>query len=256
MTVQRRATQASPLRDTELKRTPVTRFDPTAARQLEYEQTRASLRRRRIAMLVAVIVLLCAVTPFAIRYANMAGERWRVNRLYRECAAHVTPATTVVWEEDSEQVKRLHDYEIVGSHHGNAAYVVPEKWRQLNAVIGRQIQTWGTLFLHERATPTSKRKLLVGVDIAGWSRGGPVVLFARVRTIAPAAPMRLPTQANVAHPSVVLATTESPLRLFAGQPDVNDASHFTIDFVIGDAKGVIDGWLKEDGSVLLERRTP
>ena len=234
----------------------MTRFDPTAARQLAYEQKRASLRRRRIATLVAVIVLLSAVTPFAVRYARMAGERWRVNRLYRDCAAHVAPATTVVWEEDAEQVKRLRDYEIVGSHHGNAAYVVPAKWRELNAAIGQQIQTWGTLFLHERATPQSKRKLLVGVDIAGWSRGGPVVLFARVRTIAPAAPMRLPTEANVDHPSVMLATAESPLRLFAGQPDPNDASHFTIEFVVGGggAKGMIDGWLKEDGSVVLERR--
>ena len=235
----------------------MTRFDPTAARQLEYEQKRVSLRRRRIAALVAVIIVLCAVTPFAVRYARMAGERWRVTRLYRDCAAHTAPATTVVWEEDAEQVQRLRsagEYEIVGSHHGNAAYVVPAKWRELNAAIGQQIQTWGTLFLHERATPQSQRKLLVGVDIAGWSRGGPVVLFARVRTIAPAAPMRLPTQAKVEHPSVVLATTEAPLRLFAGQADPNDASHFTIDYAISDATGVIDGWLKEDGSVLLERR--
>jgi hypothetical protein len=235
----------------------VTRFDPTAARQLEYEQRRASLRRRRIATLGAVIILLSAVTPFAVRYARMAAERWRVNRLYRDCAAHVSPVTTVVWEEDVEQVKRLRSagaYEIVGSHHGDAAYLVPPKWRELNAAIGQQIQTWGTLFLHERATPQAKRKLLVGVDIAGWSRGGPVVLFARVRTIAPAAPIRLPRQAKVDHPSVVLATTDSPLRLFAGQADPNDASHFTIDYAFGDAKGVVDGWLKEDGSVLLEKR--
>jgi hypothetical protein len=232
----------------------VTRFDPTAARQLEYEQKRASLRRRRIATLVAVVILLCAVTPFAVRYGKMAAERWRVTRLYRECAAYATPAMTVVWEEDAERVKQLRDYQTVGSHHGTAAYVVPEKWRQLNDALGQQIQTWGTLFLHERQTPQSKRKLLVGVDIAGWSRGGPVVLFARVRTIAPAAPMRLPTQAKVEHPSVVLATAEAPLRLFAGQPDASDPSHFTIDYAMGDARGVIDGWVKEDGSVLLEKR--
>jgi hypothetical protein len=235
----------------------VTRFDPTAARQLEYEQKRASQRRRRIATLVAVTIMLCAVTPFAVRYAKLAAERWRVNRLYHECAAHVTPAaaaTTIVWEEDAEQVKRLRDYEIVGSHHGTAAYTVPAKWRELNAAIGQQIQTWGTLFLHERRTPQSNRPLLVGVDIAGWSRGGPVVLFARCRTIAPAAPMRLPTQAKLDHPSVMLATTEAPLRLFAGRPDPNDASHFTIEYAVGDAKGLIDGWVKEDGGVVLERR--
>ena len=232
----------------------VTRFDPTAAQQLAYEAKRKSLRRRRILTLVGVIILLCAITPVAIRYGRMGLERARVTRLYRECAAKTTPATTAVWEEDPELVKQLRDYQLVGSHSGNAAYFVPDAWRQLNAAIGQQIQTWGTLFLHERTTPTSKRRLLVGVDIAGWSRGGPVVLFARVRTIAPAVPMRLPVQEKVDHPSVHLSRTEGTLRLFAGQPDPNDASHFTIDYVLGDQKGVIDGWLKEDGSVLLEKR--
>jgi hypothetical protein len=232
----------------------VTQFDPRPAQQLAYEAKRKSLRRRRIFVLVGVTILLCAVTPFAVRYAKMAAERWRVNRLYAACATHTTPATTVIWEEDAEQIKQLRDYEIVGSHSGNAAYLVPDAWRQLNAAIGQQIQAWGTLFLHERATPTSKRRLLVGVDIAGWSRGGPLVLFARVRTISPAVPMRLPVEAKVDHPSVHLSATEGTLRLFAGQPDAGDASHFTIDYVLGEQRGVIDGWLKEDGSVVLEKR--
>ena len=232
----------------------MTRFDPRPAQQLEYAAKRKSLRRRRILVLVGVIILLCAVTPFAVRYGNMAMERWRVNRLYSACAAYTAPATKVVWEEDPQQVTQLHDYQSVGAHNGNAAFFVPDTWKQLNAAIGQQIQTWGTLFLHERTTPTSKRTLLVGVDIAGWSRGGPVVLFARCRTIAPAVPMRLPTEEKVDHPSVHLSNTEGALRLFAGQPDANDASHFTIDYALGDQKGVIDGWLKDDGSVLLEKR--
>jgi hypothetical protein len=66
--------------------------------------------------------------------------------------------------------------------------------------------------------------------------------------------MRLPVEEKVDHPSVHLSATEGPLRLFAGQADANDASHFTIDYVLGDQKGVIDGWLKDDGSVLLEKR--
>lgn len=232
----------------------MTRFDPKPVQQLAYAAKQKSLRRRRILLLVGVIILLCAVTPFAVRYGNMAMERWRVNRLYGTCAAYAAPATKLVWEEDPQQIKLLHDYETVGAHNGNAAFFVPNEWRQLNAAIGQQIQTWGTLFLYERTTPSSKRPLLVGVDIAGWSRGGPVVLFARCRTIAPAVPMRLPTEQKVDHPSVHLSATEGTLRLFAGQPDASDASHFTIDYVLADQKGVIDGWLKEDGSVLLEKR--
>lgn len=236
----------------------MTRFDPTAAQQLAYEAKRTSLRRRRMLTLVGVIVLLCALTPLVVRYGKMGIERARVVSLYRQCAAYTAPATLAVWEEDPQRAKQLRDHETVGAHSGDAAYFVPPPWRQLNAAIGQQIQTWGTLFLHERSTPssggTAGRRLLVGVDIAGWSRGGPVVLFARIRTIAPAVPMRLPVQENVDHPSVHLAPREGTLRLFAGQPDPADPSHFTIDYAIGDQKGVIDGWLKADGTVLLEKR--
>jgi hypothetical protein len=234
----------------------VTRYDPRPAIELAYAARSKSLRRRRILVLVGVTILLCALTPLAVRYAKMGAERLRVNRLYRACAAHGAPASTVVWEEDPQLIKQLRGrgYETVPSHGGDASYFVPPAWRELNAAIGQQIQTWGTLFLHERKTPTAAKPLLVGVDVAGWSRGGPVVLFARVRTTSPAVPLRLPRPANVDHPSVHLSPTEGPLRLFAGQPDPNDASHFTIDYQIGEARGVIDGWLKEDGSVLLEKR--
>ena len=48
------------------------------------------------------------------------------------------------------------------------------------------------------------------------------------------------------------APTE-PLRLYAGQPDPNDESHFTISYMAGARHGVIDGWLTGDGdSVMLE----
>jgi hypothetical protein len=44
------------------------------------------------------------------------------------------------------------------------------------------------------------------------------------------------------------------LRLFAGQRDPTDPGHFTIPFTVSGQGGIIDGWLKDDGSVLLETR--
>lgn len=44
------------------------------------------------------------------------------------------------------------------------------------------------------------------------------------------------------------------LRVYAGQPDPADASHFTINYVLDGQPGVIDGWLKADGSVALRPR--
>lgn len=42
------------------------------------------------------------------------------------------------------------------------------------------------------------------------------------------------------------------LRVFAGQPDPVDASHFSAEYQIGDARGRIDGWLQADDSVTLQ----
>ena len=44
------------------------------------------------------------------------------------------------------------------------------------------------------------------------------------------------------------------IRLYAGQPDPNDAAHFTIPYEIGDKKGVLDGFLKSNDKVELQAR--
>jgi hypothetical protein len=44
------------------------------------------------------------------------------------------------------------------------------------------------------------------------------------------------------------------LRIFAGQPDPNDESHFTIRYELDGKSNVIDGWLMSDDSVKLQPR--
>jgi hypothetical protein len=46
----------------------------------------------------------------------------------------------------------------------------------------------------------------------------------------------------------------SQMRVYAGQPDPADASHFTIAYDLDGHPGVINGWLKADGSIVLEPR--
>lgn len=57
-----------------------------------------------------------------------------------------------------------------------------------------------------------------------------------------------------------LAIGTDPIRIFAGQRDPQDPSHFTIAYyrLSGSASGthLIDGWLTEDDQVLLEERRP
>ncbi|HEY8751897.1 MAG TPA: hypothetical protein VIM11_28200 [Tepidisphaeraceae bacterium] len=41
-----------------------------------------------------------------------------------------------------------------------------------------------------------------------------------------------------------------PLRLYGGQPDLADCSHFTIRYSAGNRSGVIDGWLNQDANAV------
>jgi len=45
-------------------------------------------------------------------------------------------------------------------------------------------------------------------------------------------------------------------RLYAGQVDPSDHSHFTIEFEYGEQRGIVDGWLGTDDGILFELRNP
>jgi len=51
-------------------------------------------------------------------------------------------------------------------------------------------------------------------------------------------------------------TTGNGLRIWAGQADAGDESHFTIAYEIHGVRGTLDGWLKDaaDGDVRVEFR--
>ena len=43
------------------------------------------------------------------------------------------------------------------------------------------------------------------------------------------------------------------LRFYAGQPDPNDSSHFTIAYQLDGRAGTIDGWMRNEGLELKPR---
>ena len=66
---------------------------------------------------------------------------------------------------------------------------------------------------------------------------------------------RIVTQvkANVPIDSPPAIDYGNKLRVYAGQPDAADASHFTIAYEIDGRPGVIDGWLRDQGLELRPR---
>lgn len=208
-------------------------------------------------MLILGLLVLTALVPVTLKYARSAAERVNLRRLYAACAATTVSPDTLVYDEDPARQKALlaqPDYREVGGHHGSVVYRTIPRWEQFIAANQGRISTNGTIFLGERTTP-SGQKHLVGVDITGWSRGGPLILFTYARTFTPVTFAQLPKMTS-STPSLNLSRTEGILRLYAGQPDPDNPSHFTIRYTLDDQENIIDGWLKDDRSVLLEPRIP
>jgi hypothetical protein len=158
--------------------------------------------------------------------------------------------------------------------------------------VGGQSSTYRNyplLFLHERTTPAGEA-VLVGVHLHSGStfmrnetrdRGRPGQVFrfyqAKQRAIiASCSPVGGGTSPNRSlvlklslpdQDSRAVATLEegqsldtppvidygNVLRFYAGQPDPDDASHFTIAYVLDGRAGTIDGWLRNDGPELRPR---
>jgi hypothetical protein len=72
----------------------------------------------------------------------------------------------------------------------------------------------------------------------------------------PNEPIELPAHWEVAakpgNPGQLTVQYRNQLRVYAGQADPADASHFTIHYDLDGQSGTVDGWLKSDGSVVLK----
>jgi hypothetical protein len=163
----------------------------------------------------------------------------------------------------------------------------------LSAAYGRIVSRANEtlLFLHERATPGGVRSIVVvrlrlstsfgrqagsaeyvrftqrkerQLEGNWWpiGTGGPTVdARGKGRTIGLS--LWLPDQresrvvaevkANVPIETPPAIDYGNKLRVYAGQPDPADASHFTIDYEIDGRRGVIDGWLRDQGLELRPR---
>ena len=186
------------------------------------------------------------------------------------CAMNfVAPADRIVLARWSRKMPRSREYvpmpkKVVGEA---LVWRAPECWVKLSKEVeGRDVPEWTpVIFMHaRRATGSTEDRLVVleltprrtgdGVFSPGlefWivervigrdARGTPVVIHAGER------PLQLGSLAES--------------RVYAGQPDRQDAAHFTVHYEVegGTEKNPtvtpqrIEGWLQKDGSLRLERR--
>ena len=219
-------------------------------RQLDYAPKPAALRSarmRRAALVAGVLVLLVGIawlTPRAFRRLQIA--HWQ-----RQCLAYVAPPDQVIHETDPAEIPRLlaPPLNYSGSLATGQAFLIPPAYRNLYVS-----QSVGTAFLHERATPQGQRRL-VAVDLfgGGMQPNNAMTLNANVIDPATTSSRSMLTITRGDGTTITLQRGET-LRVFAGQPDPVDPSHFTIDYVLNGTRNTLDGWLVDDGIVRIETR--
>jgi len=178
------------------------------------------------------------------------------------------PADRVVYEEDPLRCAVLNhdpDYRPVvpfsRDFDAAAATTQPLGMAYVDPIAqARMIRPWGARCLvlsHLRRTPTGAERLVVVYCVPnkiGWKD---VREYFFLRVFEPGLAlqgMRMTSRTGGIDRSPPDAEIPSPLRVYAGQIDPADSSHFTVRFQRGRESGIIDGYLKDDESVTLKVR--
>ena len=212
--------------------------------------------------IVPLVVLVAWVVPLAKRTA----ARWQLLRQQARALAYRAPADQVVYESDPAEAAKLLSLG-GGYERWNApespAFHIPQFWRGHRQPLGQSGHA--LVFLHERTSPGGNRRLVV-VELGhlSYQRFADILFLPSVIELGTIGREPKYISAHGGTFSAYVSASER-LRVFAGQPDPADKSHFTFDYEIeyqGNSKrGTFDGWLKDNDRVVLkprigERRPP
>lgn len=227
---------------------------------LDYGPRPGVTRRRWFRRVTAAFVLITLLAGAGWRWGGPAFDRAKFLYRQRQCLRYAAPADRVVWEQwypPPQAGGGRPRLQFLGPPTPDAFQAVHER------ATGERLLLGSVVFMHERRSPAGDARLVVVervpqrlIDIGGarlfrawvvapatW-RAGPAV-------ISSSRPNGFPSPVNCSGPFPEFL----PLRLFAGQPDPADPSHFTIAFESEGRPGVLDGWLRDGDKVeLTERR--
>jgi hypothetical protein len=227
---------------------------PAPQPQLGYEQPSAwRYAWRSIRRAVGLVVCLGALAGAGgACWVHLPGWYW-----YHQCSTYALPPNEVVLEDDETAIAALtrrtpSAYRRIPSSNGSAARPVGRRAPAVERLGFARSE--GTLFLHGRETPGGKARVVgVMVGVVDANATGEQ-LYVGCYSMRPA-PTPWSFKTAKAYSSLRLPRPKSrDLRLFAGQPDANDPSHFTIAYVAHGQPGTIDGWLADDEIVQLKVR--
>jgi hypothetical protein len=190
-------------------------------------------RWRAVLWTVAVLAMLFA----GITWAPLGIHRLKTAYWTQQCLDYALPPDHIVVEESVMEDLRIFER--------------PDAMDRLGADQFRSTSRWPVVFLHGRVSPSGVTRLVCaksgGIGEAGFDMecdvfapgtGGMEPRYLRSTTSWIAATMH----------------KGSVFRIFAGQPDSVDPNHFMFDFEIDGTRSTVDGWLRNDETVLLAVR--
>jgi hypothetical protein len=224
--------------------------------------------RQAAAALLAIAILA------VLAYARGPWFWSRTQFLYWQdrCLDFRAPAGQVVYEERNDSLAPLpagvgleHSALHYAANSGGSLVRTPACWRTLRARLGPEAlddpgEPRAILFMHERRSPAGVRRLVVirapgPIPVAPWGavfNGRYARLDDSVLLLDPASLSReaklhsdSASRWGVSPRPLTSCQQARSIRLFAGHPDEDDASHFTVVYEIDGRRGTIDGWLRD-----------
>ncbi len=171
----------------------------------------------------------------------------------RGVMSHVAPPEQVVYEEDPEKAAALLASGQGYVRRGIAACLRPAAWERFG---WHHIHAC-PVFLHARRTPGGEERV-VTIDISEPARSNaatePIILL-QLNAVVPGSLLR-PADAPLlgAQTFSVFLGPADRARVYAGQPDAADPTHFTFDVEVNGQRTTIDGHLADGGTVTLKPR--
>lgn len=206
-------------------------------------------------------LLMGGVLVIAVAVYFRGPELWRQAQLIfyqQRCLNQNLPADRPVYEQRPAAARELVSRYGYRAMSDGGAYYVDANWAGFNALLAPPgIAPNATLYLHQRRTPDGEDRLVAVELLTVRSIGSARALDFLVRVIEPGY-LSMPKDLSAGGGLVLgraIVSAESTLRVFAGQSDPDNPSHFAIEYQEDDTRHrTIDGWLKNDGTVVLEPR--
>ena len=248
---------------------------PHPAGLLDYSPTGRTRHKRLLRGLCVLSVLVVALGAWL--YLPPLAQHAQMLYAQRQCLRYTPPADQVVFESEPAAAARLlgdpryrraRVYQVKPSDAVvTAAALTPACWTRMEASISsphlRQPSSppaIAVIFMGERKTPSGEPRLVVVTYFPYPAAGGnsrfvygyEFIAYVLTPGTLGSAPMVYRNTGG--NERMAFSPNPARVRVYAGQPDATDASHFTIRCIIDGIETIIDGHLDDRERVTLTPR--